>query len=117
MRGSRPNWTAWRVSENAPVITAWLAMTWRRSPGLTIGISAHSGKEPVERVIDSGGMGQDQRALAEIVEHKARAAPGQPGELDRPAAEVAEIGIERLAAGHRQEDRAQRHEADQLVRR
>ena len=27
MRGSRPSCTAWRDSENAPVITAWLAMT------------------------------------------------------------------------------------------
>ena len=25
-RGSRPSWIAWRVSEKAPVITAWLAM-------------------------------------------------------------------------------------------
>ena len=42
-RGSRPSWIAWRVSENAPVITAWLAMMVASVARITIGISAHSG--------------------------------------------------------------------------
>ncbi len=33
--------------------------------------------------------------------------------MNRLAPEMAEIGIQRLAAGHRQEDRAQGHQTDQ----
>ncbi len=32
-RGNRPSWIAWRVSEKAPVITAWLAMMVAASLG------------------------------------------------------------------------------------
>ena len=39
----------------------------------------------------------------------------EPGGLDRPLAEMAEVGIERLGAGHRQEHRAERDEADDAV--
>ena len=42
-RGSRPSWMAWRVSENAPVMTAWLAMIVAMVAMITIGIRAHSG--------------------------------------------------------------------------
>ena len=43
MRGSRPSWIAWRISEKAPVITAWLAMTVAAVDRITKGISAQSG--------------------------------------------------------------------------
>ena len=42
-RGSRPSWIAWRASENAPVMTAWLATTVAHVARITIGTSAHSG--------------------------------------------------------------------------
>ena len=42
-RGNRPSCMAWRVSENAPVITAWLAITVATVARHTIGISAHLG--------------------------------------------------------------------------
>ncbi len=43
MRGSRPSWIAWRASEKAPVITAWLAMTVATVDKMTSGSSAHCG--------------------------------------------------------------------------
>ena len=42
-RGNRPSWIAWRVSEKAPVITAWLAMMVASVARITMGTSAQSG--------------------------------------------------------------------------
>ena len=39
----------------------------------------------------------------------------EPGEADRPAAEMAEVGVERFGAGHRQKHRAERVEPDHAV--
>ena len=57
------------------------------------------------------GMAQERRALAEIVQQQRRQRHEQPGILDRAAAEMAHIGIQRLAAGHRQHHRAQRYKS------
>ena len=62
-------------------------------------------------------MRQHQRALAEIVDQQRRQHEAEPGALDRPAAEMAEIGVERLAAGDGEEHRAERDQADVAVRR
>ena len=43
MRGSRPSWIAWRASEKAPVITAWLATTVAIVDRSTSGSSAQDG--------------------------------------------------------------------------
>ncbi|KAF1067925.1 MAG: hypothetical protein GAK45_01531 [Pseudomonas citronellolis] len=43
MRGTKPSWMAWRVSEKAPEITAWEAITVARVDSATIGNSAHDG--------------------------------------------------------------------------
>jgi hypothetical protein len=37
MRGSRPSWTACCVTEKAPVMTAWLAMTVARVAMISTG--------------------------------------------------------------------------------
>ena len=42
-RGSRPSWIAWRASEKAPVMTAWLAMTVAIVERMISGISAQAG--------------------------------------------------------------------------
>ena len=60
-------------------------------------------------------MRQHQRALAEIVQHQRRQHQTEPGKPDREAAEMAHVGVERLAAGHRQHHRAQRDEGHQRV--
>ena len=42
-RGKKPSRIAWRVIENAPLITAWDAMIAAIVDKITIGIRAHSG--------------------------------------------------------------------------
>ncbi|MNL40243.1 hypothetical protein D3C87_1625780 [compost metagenome] len=42
-RGRKPRCTAWRASEKAPVMTAWLAMIVAMVARITIGNSAQSG--------------------------------------------------------------------------
>ena len=75
----------------------------------------HVRHQPVERVFDRRRIGQHLGALAEIIDQQRRQHQAEPGGLDRLAAEMAEIGIERLAAGHRQEYRAERDQADRAV--
>ena len=75
------------------------------------------GHQPIERILDGLRMRQHQRALAEIVDQQRRQHEPEPGALDRLAAEMAEIGIERLAAGDGQEHRAERDQADVAVGR
>jgi len=48
----------------------------------------------------NGGMGQQQRALPEIVQHKRRQDEGEPGESDGLFSEIAHVSVERLAPGH-----------------
>ena len=66
------------------------------------------GIEQEERILDRLRIGEHQRALPEIVERQRRQHDDQPGEPDRPAAEMAEIGVERFRAGHREEHGAER---------
>ena len=73
------------------------------------------GVEQEERVLQPLGMGQQHGALAEIVEGERRQDEAEPGGADRRAAEMAEIGIERLGPGHRQEHRAQRKQPGRAV--
>ena len=80
----------------------------------------HRDQRPVrehqeERIFDRLRIGDHQRALPQIVQRQRRQHDEQPGGLDRPLAEMAEIGIERLGAGDREEHRAQRDEADHAV--
>ena len=42
-RGSNPSWIAWLVSEKAPVITAWLAITVAAVDRRMSGTSAQAG--------------------------------------------------------------------------
>ena len=60
-------------------------------------------------------MREQQRALPEIIDHQRGQHETEPGGLDRLAAEMAEVGIERLAAGDREEHRAERDQADEAV--
>ncbi len=68
-----------------------------------------------ERVGRGGGIGQQQRALAVVVGEQGREHHDQPGDADGIAAEMADVGVERLRTGERQRDRAQRHEGAGLV--
>ena len=52
-------------------------------------------------------MIEDPGGLPEVIEDEARERGSVPGERDEPLAEVAHVGVERLRAGHREDDRAQ----------
>ena len=69
-----------------------------------------------ERVVDRGRVREQQRALAEVVQHQGREHDREPREPDRCAPEMAEVGVHRLAAGDRQEGCAQHGEADRQMR-
>ena len=64
----------------------------------------------VERAFDGGRLGEQQGALAEVVEDQRRHHEAEPGEANRDAAEVAHVGVQRLAAGDGQHDRTEREE-------
>ena len=98
-------------------MTAWLAITVAAVASTTSGSSSAFRDQAIERILDRLGMRQHQRALAEIVDQQRRQHEPEPGALDRLAAEMAEIGIERLAAGDGQKHRAERDQADVAVRR
>jgi hypothetical protein len=50
---------------------------------------------------------EQQRSLTEVVEEQGRQNEPEPGHSNRPPAEVTHVGIQRLAAGHDQKDRAE----------
>ena len=55
------------------------------------------------------------RALAEIVEQQRRHDEREPGQSNRPLAEVSHVRVERLGARHREHDRAEREKSDAAV--
>ena len=115
MRGSRPSWIAARVSEKAPEITACAAITVA-----TVAITTRTGRKPSGASRKNGssmarGIAQDERALPEVVEHQRREHERDPGHRDRPAPEVAEIGVKRLRPSHSQEDGAEHHEGHRAM--
>jgi hypothetical protein len=71
-------------------------------------------REQIERVDRRSRVLEQQRALAEVVERQRDEHDGEPVDLDRQLAEVAEVGVQRLAAG-RDGDRAENGEAVQPV--
>jgi len=54
---------------------------------------------------------EKQCALSKIIEYESREHHGKPGELDREAAEMAHVSVERLAAGDCEGDGAEHEEA------
>jgi hypothetical protein len=73
-------------------------------------------RDHVEEGIRPGaGMGQHQRALAQVVEQQRRKHEAQPSRADRLLSEVTHVGIERLRPGDRQEDAAEDDEAQEAV--
>ena len=66
-------------------------------------------RERVERAVDDRGgirLGEEQAALAEIIEGERRQRHAEPGDADRQRPEMAHVGVERFAARHRQESAA-----------
>ena len=59
--------------------------------------------------------GQDQGALAEIVEHQGRQHKKEPGLPDRLGAEMPHVGVERFRAGHRKNHGPHGHQCQPTV--
>ena len=79
------------------------------------GQAKHVGREIEERVLDlverrRAVGGQDHRALPEIIEEQRRKDEIEPRHPDRLASEMPHVGVERLGAGHGENDRAERRE-------
>ena len=113
MRGNWPSCTACWVMEKTPVMTAWLAMMAASVARITMGMMRPMRDHGEEGDAGLAGSRSKRRALAEIIQHQRRQGDEQPGKLDRAFAEMAHIGIERLAARHRQHHRAQATKATQ----
>ena len=69
------------------------------------------GHQTVEGVLDGVGLGDQQRALAEVVEQQAGQHESRTSRAGSGCAEVAHVGVEGLAAGDDQEHRAEGEEA------
>ncbi len=68
-----------------------------------------------ERIVDEFGVLDEHRGLPHVVDHERRHADHEPCRGDRDAAEMAHVRIERLGAGDRVDDGAQREEREQRV--
>ena len=68
--------------------------------------------QPIERILQRRDIPQQQRTLTEIIEQERRIDREIPRPRDRAATEMTEVGIERLAAGHAQQHRAEDREGD-----
>ena len=67
--------------------------------------------QPVEDVLGGHALVEHDGGLAGVIEHQARKHDGRPRQPDRPGAEMAHVGVERLGAGDAEEDAAQDGEA------
>jgi hypothetical protein len=73
------------------------------------------GVEQVEGVLKLLGVLQEEGPLPEVVDGERGQHEAEPGGLYGPSPEMAHVGVERLSAGHREEHRAEGHEADMAV--
>ena len=73
-------------------------------------------RHQVERVAHGGRVGQQQRALAKVVQRQRRHHDGKPGHADRAPAEVPHVRVQGLAAGHAQHHGAEDDEGDARLR-
>ena len=72
-------------------------------------------RQQIERIGERRRVGQDQRALPEIIQQQRRQDEQEPRRLDRLAAEMPEVGVERLRPGHDQEDGTERNQPDEVM--
>ena len=82
----------------------------------TSGSSAHVRRQQEERLLRGVAVDQQQRALAEVVQQQRRQHQREPRDADRPLAEVPHVGVQRFAAGDREEHGAEHGEAVPAVR-
>ena len=73
------------------------------------------GHADVEWIADRFRVFQDQRALPQVVQHQAGQHEPVPGQADGLGAEMAHVGVQRLATGDCQHDRAEDQDAVPVV--
>ena len=103
------------MSEYAPVMTAWLAITVAAVARPTRGSRNDFRYQEVERIFDGGGIGEDEGALPEIVQEQRWQHQKEPRGLDWLSPEVPEIRVERFRTSGDEEHGAQRDETHPLV--
>ena len=73
--------------------------------------------QAVERIGRRLGALEQQRPLPEVVDEQRREHAAVPGEADGARPEVPHVGVQRLAAGHAEDDRAEHQEPVPAVHR
>ena len=76
------------------------------------GVVQPVGGELVERMIERGRIGDQQRRLSEIIQHQCGQRHCKPRQADRETPEMSHIGVHRFAAGDGQKRRTEDGEAD-----
>ncbi len=76
------------------------------------GVQHPVGGQEVKGIGQSCRGPHEQRTLAEVLEQEGRQGHRKPAELDRPASEVAHVGIQRFGSREDQKDTAQHQDAD-----
>ncbi len=107
MRGRKPRWIAWRDSEKGAGDDGLARNDGGDGGEYDRRQAQEFGEHQEERVRKPFRMLQDIGALAEIVERQRRKDQPEPGEPNRRAAEMAEIGIKRFGAGDGEKHRAE----------
>ncbi len=100
--------------ENEPEMSACEAMIAAAVASTTSGSSAHDGASR-KNGCSTAGIEQQQRALAQVVQHQRRKHQRKPRDADRLLAEVPHVRVQRLAAGDDEEHRAEHGEAGEAV--
>ena len=68
-----------------------------------------------EGVLDGLRISDQKCSLTEVVEDERRASHGEPRPANRLRTEMTHVGVERLAAGHDQEDASENDEGERSV--
>src|SRR5277367_4218206 len=63
-------------------------------------------RQRVEGAVDGAGFSEEKAALAEIIQREGRQRYAEPCDADRKWAEMAHVGVKRLAASDRQKSAA-----------
>src|SRR5450759_414140 len=74
-------------------------------------ILERAGRQQEERIDRARRFPQDQRALPEVARQQPRQHQEEPGEADRPLAEVSHVGVERLRSRDGQDNGAEENES------
>src|SRR5438552_369266 len=104
-------------SGNHPPDRNFIALEAKKtaSTAAMLRITTPVGHHEIERVRDRVGVGEHEGGLTEVVEEERGKHEREPADADRLLAEVAHVGVERLAPGEREEDRTEDEEPRERI--